>query len=141
MSSLFKQKRTQPVLVIGQDRSITKTRKEIFGQWLRDENNMQAWFIMRQLFTNLRLGKRERGLVLDERFAPPLNPYSHCTKDEFTEITDMDRNTELAFNNTAGQAEKESRQNVMAWGITACLSMFGFTILVLALLVASGRMG
>ena len=130
----------QVVITIGHDRKLKRCSKPIFGEWLFDESDMLAWFTLRKLYPVFTFLKGKMGLVIDSRFALPLNPYHDYNENEITNLTGLDKRADLALNVAMGQAEKQGRQHIIAWGLIAIVSGLVVCVIILALLVASGRM-
>ena len=131
----------QIALEIGQNRLVRRATKPVFGEWLYDEKNQKAWYLLRKLYSVFKFGKSKLGLVIDERYALPINPFASYSKDELENLTNLNTRAAQALKLAMGQAEKEGHQNIIAWGITAAVSAIVFVVVILALLVASGRMG
>ncbi len=129
----------QVVITIGHDRKLKRCTKPVFGEWLFDEGNMVAWFTLRKLYPVFSFLKGKMGLILDSRYALPLNPYHDYTLEEIKDLTSLDTRADQALNVAMGQAEKEGKQHVFAWGLMAVVAALVFMVVVLALLVASGR--
>ncbi len=129
----------QIVIEVGQDRKLKRTTKPGIGEWLYDENNQEAWFTLRKLYSVFGFLKGKMGLVIDKRFALPLNPYGGYKPDEITLLTNLDARADQALNIAIGQAEKQGRHNIVAWGITIAISGFVLVVIILALLIASER--
>ena len=134
-------KKSQTVIVVGQDRRLKKCSKPVFSEWLYDENNQEAWFVLRKLFSVFNFMKKGMSLVIDQRFALPLNPYHNYTPEELTTLTELDKRASQALNVVVGQAEKHSNNKIIALGLIVIVSAIVLLVIILALLVASGRMG
>lgn len=136
----------EAVLIIHQNRRIKKTTQPVYGNWLRDVKNWSAWFTYRHYylwfdqFKNKFGGKVRVGLVIDSIYALPLNPYVNREEEEVKKQVDLNRRLVESFEIAAGQAEKEGRRNIMAWGMTLAITGLVFIVIVLALLAASGRL-
>lgn len=131
----------QTVIVLGQDRRLKRTTKPVFGEWLYEPKIQRAWFTLRKLYASLKFCKNRLGLVIDERFALPLNPYESYSEPELKALISLDERADQALNLTIGQVEKESHQNIIAWALVAIVSAIVLVVVILALLVASGRLG
>lgn len=129
----------QIVITIGHDRKLKRCTKPIFGEWLFDEKNMVAWFTLRKLYQVFPFMKCKMGLVLDSRFALPLNPYHDYKSEDLTTLTNLDSRADQALSLAMGLAEKQGRQHILAWGMVAIVSGLVVMVVILALLVAAGR--
>jgi hypothetical protein len=131
----------QAVLITGQNRRIKKTNVPLFSDWIFYEKMPGAWHTLRRLYCMFKYFKTDMGLVVDGRSSVPVNPYGIYPEDELKDLTDVDRKVELAFNKTETAAKKQGAQHIMAWGLTATIVGLVFIVIVLALLVASGKLG
>jgi len=131
----------QEVVEVGADRKIKLTSKPVYGEWLYDEGKQKAWYCLPKLYTRLGLSGGGLGLVVDERFSKPMNPYLDYEKEELAELTNLNKKAAQSLTITMGKAEKEGTQHIIAWGVVAVVSAIVLVVVILALLVASGRMG
>lgn len=133
---------SQAVLTVGQDRRLRRTAKPVFGEWLRDKKYPLAWHILRKLFTACSFLKGKMCLVIDERFALPINPYESYADEDLVALTELDGKgcrTDQALDEAQNKADKESAAKMLVNGLTAIVAGLVVCVIVLALLVAYGR--
>lgn len=132
----------QVVISIGQDRRLKRISKEVFGEWLRDKKIQGAWYILRKLFVPAGFLAGKMCLVIDERFALPLNPYYKYPDEDLTKITELDGEgcrADQALDETQDRADKDSNKNILNNGLVVIVAGLVVCVIILALLVASGR--
>ncbi len=135
---------SQLVITVSQSRKLRRTTKPIFGEWLRDKKYPLAWYILRKLFVVCDFKKRVMCLVLDERFALPLSPYEKYPETDLNALTELDGpgcRTDQALDETQSRADKESHNTILVNGLTAIVAGLVVCVIILALLVAKGRIG
>ena len=128
------------VLTITKDRRITKSSKKTFVEWIYDETNQVAWFVLRRLFAANNRFQGKTGLVVDSGYSIPLNPYNDYKEEELKELTDLDKRAEQAMLIAEGEAEKENRQSIIARTISFAIAGLVVVVIILAIMVASGRL-
>ena len=101
------------VLALKPNRRIKKENKPTFVEWIYDENDQVAWYLLRRLFTAMKYFKGKVGLVIDGGYSIPLNPYNSYSPDELKDLIDLDKRAEQAMMIAEGQAEKENKQNIL----------------------------
>jgi len=131
----------QLVIVAEPDRVLRRTSIPVLGEWLVEKDWIHAWYTLRKLYSVFSFVNKKMGLVIDRRVALPLNPYNSYPDDQLEALTNLDDRCDQAFDVAQNRADKQSRQNVLAWGMTIAISGFVFVIIILSLLVASGRVG
>lgn|SRR3972149_3928089 len=129
------------ILMVTADRRIKKSNKTPFVEWIYDESLQQAWFILRRLFAGGKYFKGQVGLVIDNGYSVPLNPYNDYTEEEIKALIDLDARASQALNVAAAQAEKENRQNILARTISLVIGAIFLMVMALVILVAAGRIG
>ena len=129
------------VLEITQDRRIRKKNKNTFVEWIYDENAQVAWFILRRLFAAGKYFKGQVGMVIDNGYSVPLNPYNDYKEEEIKALTDLDARASQALNVAEAHAEKENRQNILARTVALVIGAIFLMVMVLVILVAAGRIG
>jgi len=129
----------QAVLELSPNRKLKLCNKPVLGEWLVEEKKQKAWHCLPKLYTWFGLVKGGLGLVIDNRFSIPINPYAKYEKEELEALTNLDKKKALSLSLAIGTAEKEGAQNILALGLVAIVSMIVLVVIVLALLVASGR--
>src|SRR3972149_6885215 len=129
------------VLEITQDRRIRKKNKNTFVEWIYDENAQVVWFILRRLFAAGKYFKGQEGMVIDNGYSVPLNPYNDYKEEEIKALTDLDARASQALNVAEAQAEKENRQNILARTVALVIGAIFLMVMVLVILVAAGRIG
>lgn len=133
----------ETALLLTHNRKIKRVvRPLIANEWLFDKDERHAaWFALRQLYSVLDIFKGKQGLVIDSRLALPLNPYAEIESKTLESLTDIDSRSDQALEETQRIADKEKPQHIIAWGLVAIVSGLVIIVIILALLVASGRMG
>ena len=127
------------VLEVKENKLLRRRKVPMMGEWLYDEKSSHAWFTLRKLFAWIAGG--DLGLVLDERYAIPLSPYrkEKYSQDELDERTDRKTRIKQAFNAMKTHATKQGQINVVNWTISLVVAATVFVFIVIALLLASGK--
>ncbi|KKN17309.1 hypothetical protein LCGC14_0967180 [marine sediment metagenome] len=126
------------VLYITEDRLVRKKRMSYLGEWLFDSNAQRGWFTLRKFFINI---KGRMGVPIDERWAMPVSPYREDKYDEesIRLRTDVTSRISQAIEVWKNMEAKEGRLNVLVWGVTIVVTCSVLVFLVMAVLIASGK--
>jgi len=126
----------QEVIKISQNRKLRHSKLPIGDGVVKEEKTIKAWYYLRHF---LGLFGKSTVLVVDDYFALPINPYTHIEKEELKKLTNVDTMYIRAKEDAGGKAAHEGRMNVLAWGMTTCVIGLVLVVIILAILVAAGR--
>lgn len=125
-------------LEVKADKTVRRCKKPLMSEWRFDKKEFHAWFTLRMFYTKLRA---TLGLVVDERYAMPLSPYRDdlYTKEELAAHIDRQRRIKQAYHWMKSNAVRQGQINVISWTIAIVVTLSVFVFLVIALLIASGK--
>ncbi len=128
----------QEVIKTSQNRRLRHPKLPIGEGVLTEDKTIKSWYNLRQFLSLLGSGKK-LVLVIDDYFALAMNPYTHIEKETLLKQTDVDSMYIKAQEDAGGKSQQEGRMNILAWGMTTCVIGLVLVVIVMALLVAAGR--
>lgn len=130
-------------LVVTPNRDIKKAKLNIVANCLVSDDGQKGWFYnLPDYLSRIKELKNKMSLVLDDRVALPLNPYTDYPDDKLEKLTKMEEAGGLvdqAIIATIARANKQGTIRVIAWTVSIVVMSMALMMLIFAIMVAADK--